>query len=135
MKERAEQIDNWFYVISWIIVGGFVLLSVLELTGIFDPVEDIFYPCSFRFATGFYCPGCGGTHAVSELARGHVIASFMAHPFVIYVMVCALVNVVYNTVARVRNKRIIAFRMLYVYIGLGVLFIQWIVKNLVVVFS
>ena len=40
----------------------------------------------YRF-TGFYCPGCGGSRAVSELLRGNLLASLLYHPLAAYGLV------------------------------------------------
>ncbi|MBR6229237.1 MAG: DUF2752 domain-containing protein [Eubacterium sp.] len=106
-----------------------MFIGILQNTGVLD-LLSVIGPCSFLSATGFYCPGCGGTHAVVSLVTGHPIDSFLAHPFVIYVAVCALIFASVNTVARIRHTRGVSFRMLYVYIGLAILFVQWIVKNI-----
>ena len=37
----------------------------------------------YRF-TGFFCPGCGGTRAVTALLQGHLWESFLYHPLVPY---------------------------------------------------
>ena len=31
------------------------------------------FPCLFHLATGYYCPGCGGTRAIASLLHGQVI--------------------------------------------------------------
>ena len=49
--------------------------------------------CAFRSATGFYCPGCGGTRAVDALLSGHIIKAFIYHPFVPY---CLFMWVIYE---------------------------------------
>lgn len=43
--------------------------------------------CVFRSLTGLYCPGCGGTRAVLELMKGHIIKSLWYHPIVMYVVI------------------------------------------------
>ncbi|TXF90126.1 DUF2752 domain-containing protein [Neolewinella aurantiaca] len=37
--------------------------------------------CFFRFAGLSHCPGCGLGTSISHLFRGHLAASFAAHPF------------------------------------------------------
>ena len=111
-----------------VLIIGLIALPMYYL-GAFKALEPYNY-CIFKRIVGLYCPGCGGTHAVVSLVTGHPIDSFLAHPFVIYVAVCALIFASVNTVARIRHTRGVSFRMLYVYIGLAILFVQWIVKNI-----
>lgn len=35
-------------------------------------------------ATGYYCPGCGGTRAITALLHGRLLSSFLYHPVVLY---------------------------------------------------
>ena len=149
--------DTCFYVISWIIVAGLIVIGILHHTGLFTPTDDLVFPCFFRSATGLYCPGCGGTHAMISLVEGHLTDSFLAHPVILYVTVCALVDIVANTVSLIRYRffahspqtdeymqdvpqrprheasaspYILHFRMIYLYAGIAILFIQWLVKNI-----
>ena len=121
--------DFVFFILSWLILGGLLVVGILQDTGTLDLLETV-YPCFFLNTTGYYCPGCGGTHAVVSLVSGHPIDSFLDHPFVIYVTVCALICAIGGTITRIRYKKYLRFCMLYVYIGIAILLIQWIVKNL-----
>ena len=42
------------------------------------------FPCLFHLATGYYCPGCGGTRAITALLHGQLFRSFLYHPVVLY---------------------------------------------------
>ena len=154
---RIMKTDTCFYVISWIIMIGLVVIGILHHTGLFTPTDDLAFPCFFRSATGLYCPGCGGTHAVISLVEGHLTDSFLAHPIILYVTACALVDIAANTVSLIRSKLstrscdkdehiqagqpkhhheasaspyVLHFRMIYLYVGIAILFIQWIIKNI-----
>lgn len=41
-------------------------------------------PCLFSTYLHIYCPGCGGTRAVSALLQGHILESVWCHPIVLY---------------------------------------------------
>ena len=43
-----------------------------------------FPPCLFHLATGYYCPGCGGTRAITALLHGQILNSVLYHPVVLY---------------------------------------------------
>ncbi len=59
--------------------------------------------CLVKLATGFDCPGCGGTRAfwyllhgnVSAAARSHIMAVFAA-PFLAYMYVAWAVNLMFG---------------------------------------
>ena len=42
------------------------------------------FPCLFHLATGYYCPGCGGTRAIASLLHGQLFRSFLYHPVILY---------------------------------------------------
>ena len=49
-----------------------------------DPSHcELFPPCPFHALTGFWCPGCGSTRAMYQLAHGHVWAAFQLNPLAV----------------------------------------------------
>ena len=135
MNERFSKSDRVFYILSLIALGVFFIMAVLQYTGIFRLTYNIEYPCGFRLVTGFYCPGCGASHSLTSLIDLHFIDCFLYNPFVPYVLLCALIYALVNSVALIRKKNYLSFRMLYIYIGLGILFGQWIIKNVLLLFG
>lgn len=61
--------------------------------------------CVVYRLTGFTCPGCGGTRAFTELLRGHIGASLLYHPLVLYGAVWYAVFMGSHTWARLRRIR------------------------------
>ena len=92
-------------------------------------------PCLFHLLTGLYCPGCGGTRAVKYLLRGQLLKSIQYHPLVAYAVVAVAAGAVRYWLAKVCHRP--EFRMRhydrYVYIGIGVIVINWILKNYLLV--
>lgn len=91
-------------------------------------------PCLFRFFTGLYCPGCGGTRAVKALLSGKILRSLYFHPFVLYVVVAAASETAFWIEKRLRPsaKKLSGFsRRLprWAIGGLTVVLVNWIVKN------
>lgn len=88
-------------------------------------------PCIFYETTGLYCPGCGGTRATKALLRGEVIRSFRYHPFVLYAFLALILYFVILLKYRVdrKYKPDIAFISVLVYTGLGIILINWGVKD------
>ena len=64
-------------------------LAIAVLAGavalyIFDPTKQaIFPPCPLHSMTGLYCPGCGSTRALHQLAHGHLATAFHFNPLLI----------------------------------------------------
>ncbi len=127
MKEEANREFYFLGKIAFIIgIAGAIAFYVLG-----EQRLERLPECQLRALTGLYCPGCGGTHAVMLLLRGHVIASFLAHPFVPYAVIVYLYFMVNMFVSKhmSREKKIKVINVLpFVYIGIAIILIQWIVK-------
>lgn len=137
------RIDKIFYLIGWILYIFLAVAALLQHSGIFR-LTDLPLSCSFRHVTGLYCPGCGITHAVMALANGRILQSFLYHPLVVYTALCFAVFLVWNSMAALprflrknRNENACVqtktipyahFHIAYVYIGIGIIFLQWFVK-------
>lgn len=89
-------------------------------------------PCLFRLVTGLYCPGCGGTRAVKAFLRGNLLLSFQYHPLIVYMAAVAVLQVGSFLLAKAaKNPRIyLGHIMGFLYGGIGVILVNWIVKNL-----
>ena len=94
-------------------------------------------PCVFQELTGLYCPGCGGTRAVKALMKGNVITSFLYHPLVIYVvLVAAVFAFSYIIYAKTKNPKFrLHFDNKYAYIGIGIIVINFVIKNYYLMFE
>lgn len=88
-------------------------------------------PCLFHEWTGLYCPGCGGTRAVKALLGGHPLLSFLYHPVVPYCAVLAVWFLIRLLVYRKTGdpKYRPYLENGYVYAGAGIIVINFIVKN------
>lgn len=89
------------------------------------------FPCLFHLLTGLYCPGCGGTRAVIYLFHGRILASFLYHPFVLYVAAVAGLILVARTAEMITHRQYLRVRhySLLSYAGLGIVVINCIIKN------
>lgn len=134
-----NQTDKIFYVMGWVLLGGLAILAILQGTGLLI-LTDFGFPCSFRQASGYYCPGCGGTHAVCSLASGHLLESFQNHAFVPYTALGFTAFLFWNTLASLLKTKegswelpFWHFHTAYVYIGIAIIFLQWGIKNLILI--
>ena len=92
--------------------------------------------CVMLRATGFYCPGCGGTRSVVALLRGNLIQSVLYHPAVLYGVVLFLAYFVSQTLMRLTKGRVkgLPMKPYYLYILLGIIAVNFIVRNVLLVF-
>ena len=94
------------------------------------------FPCLFHLLTGLYCPGCGGTRAVRAMMAGNLVLSFQYHPLVLYtaaVLTLELVSLAISKTAK--NPRLyLGHETLFVYIAAGIVVVNWICKNVLLVF-
>ncbi|MCM1569521.1 MAG: DUF2752 domain-containing protein [Roseburia sp.] len=93
------------------------------------------FPCAFYSLFGLYCPGCGGTRAVLALLQGHFLQSLWYHPLVLYVFVMYGGFMLSHTLEKCRVLHICGWRFhnWYLYTAVVIVFINWIVKNLLLV--
>lgn len=135
MKGRIliNRTDKIFYLFGWILYGLLALLSIIQHTTAFL-LTDMPGNCSFRHVTGLFCPGCGGTHAIQALANGNLRDSFRYHPLILYTAACFAIFLILNTAAFGIRKKFpdknffVHFHVHYVYVGIGIIFLQWILK-------
>ena len=143
-RERsAEQILYILGLIFALLLFAFLFLIHsgrlrIELTGAVPP-------CLFYRVSGLYCPGCGGTRAIRALLEGDLIASFLYHPFAPYVAVLYALFMISHTVEWIaarkksshetRFMKGLSLKSGYLYAGILLILLQWMVKNLLVVFG
>lgn len=131
--------DKIFYCFSIILLGCLIALTFLQRSGLLL-LTDLGFPCSFRLISGYYCPGCGGTHAVCALASGDFITCVKEHAFVFYTAAGLTLFVLWNTFCSLYNKKtgsakipVMHFHTAYIYIGIIIIFVQWIAKNVLII--
>lgn len=122
------EFESLFYKLGKIcLIVGIIGVTALLITD-FEIIS--WYPaCDFFTKTGLYCPGCGGTRAVKSLLRGDFVKSFLYHPFVPY---CAIMYIVFMLYVFLK-KHFKLFKKVFpveivIYIGVGVLLLQWVIK-------
>jgi hypothetical protein len=130
MKAEKE-LDIYFYVAGWILAAVLVACAVLANVwhiSLFKAAA----PCLFHAATGYYCPGCGGTRAVYALFSGHPLRSFRYHPVVLYVALVGGYFMISQTIERLSVHRLAVamhFRVAYLWGTLFLIVGNVLVKN------
>lgn len=126
MKENA---NKEYYVLGKFALAAGAITAILFY--VFGDEWMQFYPnCYVRERIGLYCPGCGGTRAFMYFLHGHFLQSFFAHPIVLYtavVYVCFMINMILvgHFHMKIKEMNILP----YIYVGIGIILVQWIVKN------
>jgi hypothetical protein len=92
--------------------------------------------CLFRKISGFYCIGCGGTRAFNYLVHLHILKSIFYHPFVPYTYFAYFFYTINSFLYR-HNKKCISklSPFLLIYIGVGILTINFLWKNIMIFFG
>lgn len=140
MKSFHEHTTNKIVYIFGLVVLIFLIIgSVIQNMGLLD-ITDIVQPCVFRRLSGIYCPGCGGTRAVRALLGGHFFLCLYFHPFVFYCFVMYVIFMLSHTIELIQSHKKVPhrkhsvkglkFKISYVYIGILIILIQWILKNI-----
>lgn len=88
-------------------------------------------PCPFRWLTGFYCPGCGGTRALEALLSGQVLESLWLHPLVVLGLAGCLAFMGSWTLWRISGGRFpgLRYRDGYLWGILALAAGNWLLKN------
>jgi hypothetical protein len=137
-KNDRQRLSRIIYYICLAILAGFFLVCLIcRFTGFSFVGKLTNGGCRFLALTGFYCPGCGGTRAVDALLRGRLILSLRYHPVVLYIFAGALIYAVSHTLNILTHEKIRAllFRESFFYVMIGLIALQWIIKNAIYFFT
>ena len=132
MVISEKSVKIFYFVLLGCLLICVITLSVFRIVGV--SLQDFLFalipPCVFREYLGVYCPGCGGVRSVVSLIHGDFLQSFIYHPFVIYAAVMLILFIVISTVSLISKGKVKMPELhpVYIYIGIAVIFIQWIVK-------
>lgn len=80
-------LEDYLYLTGWIFLVLGLTGSLVYLKAIVPILENTGYTCIVYRLFGIYCPGCGGTRALSALLQGHFLVSAWYHPLVIYTII------------------------------------------------
>ena len=131
MRKEPTEEDRLFFRAGLVFAGAALLVWLLRrLIPAFGALEWKI-PCPFYSLTGLYCPGCGGQRAVRALLDGEILRSLYYHPLVLCVALYGAVFLGTQTLNRLTRGKLSALsvRPRHLYILLGILVLQWIVKN------
>ena len=124
-------------------IGASFVLGVSGSEQIATPGWNIQLPsmCQFRNVTGWDCPGCGLTRAFVSIAHGDFVAAWRYNPASLLVFAFVFLQIPYRATQIWRISR--GQQPLYlgrpgnilVYMVVGIMFGQWLIKMAVQAFS
>lgn len=133
-KHRA--VEHGFYIAGICLAAAiFLYFLFYKKTGF--RIERYLSPCMFHEMTGYYCPGCGITRAVYAFFEGNFLQCFRYHPFVLYAAVLWGWFLVSQTVERLSKGKFaigMRYRDAYLWIALALLILNFLVKNMALLF-
>ena len=130
--KKNRTVEQTLYILGLaaiaVVAAGCVLMAV---------IPDEWYswavlPCLVHAATGYYCPGCGGTRAVHYMLQGNFLLSLYDHPFVLYGTALFICFMTSHTLERITGGRVkgMKYRNLYTYVAVGIILLNFVVKNI-----
>ncbi len=130
MRRTLEsQLYRWGWAV-FIMTASAVILKKIFFPE-FD-IREIMNPCIFYTATGYYCPGCGGTRSVIALLNGRFFVSAVDFPMVMYCAVVYAWFMISHTIDKLSCHRIpigMKYSHGWIYGSLVVMAIHCAVKN------
>jgi hypothetical protein len=132
-----KELDPYFYRIGWIFLAIGALYALIRFGFRINLIQKL-PRCAFHTATGYYCPGCGGSRAVVLLFRGKLMRSLYYHPFVLYSAVIGGWFMISQSIERLTRGRWqigMHYRNIYLWIGLALILLNCIIKNAVLAFA
>ena len=136
-KKNLREMDHDYLIMyrSALVILPLVILSIIFFLIFGNNLVSSGRECTFYRLTGLYCPGCGGTRAFNYFVHLHILKSLLYHPFVGYFMFSYFFFIINSFLFRHRKKcfeKLNPFILMYV--GLGILFLSVIVKNILILF-
>ncbi len=122
--------DQLFYVGAGVFAAAAVFVC-LWLT--FMGTRSVLAPCIWNTCFHIYCPGCGGTRAVLALLKGDFLGSLWYHPLVPYAAVlygCFMGSHLASRLTGRRFFRGMRFHSWYLFAAVGIVAVNFVVKNL-----
>ena len=131
-KERIRLEHNLYMTGLCLPCVGVMFYMAVKIFPV-EILKKFYIPCILHLATGFYCPGCGGTRAAEALLEGKILLSFFYHPIVLYFVLLYLWFMLSHTVEKLSGHRYkvgMHYRHLYIYLALAIIVINTAVKDI-----
>lgn len=110
---------------KYILLTVVLILMAVFLRLTLDFWIDLMPECIFLKVTGFYCPGCGATRAVSALLNFKFITAFKYNPGIVSLAII----VVLLLCEKIFTKKILPRKLTFWVVFIIVLFSYYIIRN------
>ena len=127
MEEKSYKLyRNVFYIMLGLFIIG-VLVWIVYIIHPFE-VSLTAKTCLFYAIFHIYCPGCGGTHALTEFMDFHFFKSFMNNPLVVIIAYLFTRYIIEGTITFLikrddKSHFVMKFRDMYICLGIYLAFI------------
>lgn len=130
MKKTFTQND---YVYYSLIIAILILIFLGITLGKVLPIPE----CAIYKSFHIYCPGCGCTRAFLAMLKGNLVESLFQNPAVIYTTIMLGIFLISQTISKIRkNKKAkINYSPEVLYLGIGLLVFNCIIKNIILIIS
>lgn len=142
-----KSLDKCAYIVAIISIAiSSIYIFIANVFGI--KLTDYMPACILHSYTGYYCPGCGGTRSILYFFKGDLYKSIVYHPVIAYTAIPGIylflshsifyiqrflsyhTNISKNRTTFHKVVRPISIRPAYIYIGIIILVLQCLIKNL-----
>ena len=126
MNKKFKQDDYVYYSLL-------ITLVILTVIGIVIKNYVKIPECIIYKNLHIYCPGCGCTRAFIAMLKGDFLESIYQNSTVLYTTIITIIYIVSQTISRItKNERIaMKYTPLFLYTGMGLLILNCILKNLI----
>ena len=127
MKEKT--LDDYIYY-SLIIASVLLILLVIVYNAFFSHIH--ISSCYIYDNFHIYCPGCGCTRAFISLINCDIKSSFYYNPTILYTVIILFIYLFTQTIDRLfkQERHIMPYSNFYLYTGLGILLLNCIIRNI-----
>lgn len=134
MLQKNKKLTDDYYIynsfLATIIIFG--ILAILYKCYFYKYIEIPL--CFFYIKCGVYCPACGMTRAFLSLIKGDFFKAIYYNPAFVYVVIAVAVYMISATICKILKKDIIIkYKNTYLYIGIGILIINCIIRNILLI--
>lgn len=132
--DRKRKLETELFYIGLIFLAAGAGIWAVYHFALGDTVPRM--PCFFDKVLGIYCPGCGGTRALTALVHGRLLEALWYHPLILYLAVVGGGFMLTQGLERlgIRHVRGWRYHTWYLYAAIGLIVLNFIVKNVLRLF-